>query len=85
MLGYGRGAVGLGLSAGRVFFMRKRGSTINMRGKIRNWILRILANNPLGDISKYKIARLAVYSLKKCYWPVGFDAKMVDSLWNIND
>ncbi len=30
-----------------------------MRGKIRDRILRILANNPSGDISKYKIARQA--------------------------
>jgi len=56
-----------------------------MRGKIRDRILRIFANNPWGDISKYKIARPIVYSLKKCYWPVVFDSKMVYSLWNIND
>ncbi|HJH28593.1 MAG TPA: hypothetical protein C5S51_02715 [Methanosarcinaceae archaeon] len=30
-----------------------------MRGKIRDRILRIIANNPTGDISKYRIAKLA--------------------------
>lgn len=30
-----------------------------MRGKIRDRILRILINNPSGDISKYRIAKLA--------------------------
>lgn len=29
-----------------------------MRGKVRNRILRVLTNNPGGDMSKYKIARL---------------------------
>ncbi len=30
-----------------------------MRGKVRDRILRVLANNPSGDMSKYKIARKA--------------------------
>lgn len=30
-----------------------------MRGKIRDRMLRIIANNPRGDISKYRIAKLA--------------------------
>jgi hypothetical protein len=28
-----------------------------MRGKVRDRILRVLTNNPLGDMSKYEIAR----------------------------
>ena len=30
-----------------------------MRGKVRDRILRVLTNNPLGDMSKYEIARKA--------------------------